>query len=61
MSEWEEVFDCRGPVDFILAGRRVSVVREEHRQRLPGLTGSGTLARIFSLEQCLPGWVQLVR
>lgn len=20
MSEWEEVFDCRGPVDFILAG-----------------------------------------
>lgn len=62
MSELEEVFDCRGPVDFVLAGRPVSVVEvREHSPQVCGLTGSETLARISVLERCSPGWVLLVR
>ena len=59
MSKLEEVFDCRGPVDLVLAGRRMSVV--EGKGALTRLTGSETLARIFVPEQCSPRWVQLVQ
>jgi len=57
MNKLEEVFDRRGPVNFVLAGRRVSAVEPQLR----GLTGNEILAHTFALEQCSPGWVLLVR
>ena len=47
----EEITDYRGLVDFVLAGRRVSVVREVHNRALYGLTGSD----IFAPKQSFSG------
>ena len=60
-TEWNTICNYRGLVDFVLAGRRVSVVREERERVLCGLTGSNVLARIFSPEQFFPEWVQHVQ
>ena len=61
MNELEGVFGYRGLVDFVLAGRRVSVVREEYDRALCGLTRSEILACIFAPKQFFPERVQHVR
>ena len=60
-DELEGVFGYRRPVDFVLAGRRVSVVREEYDRALHGLTRSEILVCISTPEQFFPERVQHVR
>ena len=61
MEELEGVFGYRGLVDFVLAGRRVSVVRQEYDRALCGLTRSELPACIFTPEQFFPERVRHVR
>ena len=61
MNELEGVFGYRGLVDFVLAGRRVSVIQEEYDRALCGLTRSEIIACIFAQEQLFPERVQHMR